>query len=139
MLQKININLVINIISINMMIKDILKKIIHYLFNQYYLHQVVMVDTQMLNQLVHLYYLLNYQINEIQYKTGNYIYDIYTFDFNRETSGTSGYRLQSHGKFICDTVLNLLDSYKNTDSVLLIGHSMGGIASKLATIEKYCV
>lgn len=51
----------------------------------------------------------------------------------------SGYRLEKHGLFICDLVLNILNMYKDAKSVLLIAHSMGGVAARVAVLSKYCV
>lgn len=54
-------------------------------------------------------------------------------------SSISGHRLEKHGLFICDLVLNILNMYKDAKSVLLIAHSMGGVAARIAVLSKYCV
>ena len=59
----------------------------------------------------------------------NFIYDVYTADFDGEGAGLHGSRLVRQAHFVAQSILTIAKAC-NAKSVTIVGHSIGGIVAK---------
>ena len=59
----------------------------------------------------------------------NFIYDVYTADFDGEGAGLHGSRLVRQAHFVAQSILTIAKAC-NAHSVTIVGHSIGGIVAK---------
>ncbi|GAX16417.1 glycosylphosphatidylinositol deacylase [Fistulifera solaris] len=60
------------------------------------------------------------------------VLDIYTVDFNEEWSALHGFYITRQVRFVEQAILRLINACEHYESILLVGHSIGGLVSLAA-------